>query len=118
MADRLTEGNIVILRLACALCLIALLAPVETRAHVRIFPDTDSTQAPACSFTKFTVRVPVERPVATTRIDVDIPRRIIVFAVQPKPGWRFDLQTTRGIVTKISWAGGRLMPHEFDEFAF
>ncbi|MGB8151892.1 MAG: DUF1775 domain-containing protein [Candidatus Cybelea sp.] len=106
------------LRLGCTLCLIALLTPMETGAHVRIFPDTDSTQAPACSFSKFTVRVPVERPVATTRIDVAIPTGIIVYAVQPKPGWRFDRQTSRGVVTKISWTGGRLMPHEFDEFAF
>ncbi|MGC1334387.1 MAG: DUF1775 domain-containing protein, partial [Candidatus Cybelea sp.] len=106
------------LRLGCTLCLITLLTPMETGAHVRIFPDTDSTQAPACSFSKFTVRVPVERPVATTRIDVAIPTGIIVYAVQPKPGWRFDRQTSRGVVTKISWTGGRLMPHEFDEFAF
>lgn len=105
-------------RLVCTLSLIALLTPLEAKAHVRVFPDTGSTQAPACSFSKFTVRVPVERPVATTRIDVDIPQGIIVTNIQPKPDWRFGLQTTRGIVTKISWTGGALMPHEFDEFAF
>jgi uncharacterized protein YcnI len=64
------------------------------------------------------VRVPVERIAATVRVDVAIPKGVIVYAVQPKPPWRFDLKTTRGTVTRISWTGGRLTPHEFDDFAF
>jgi uncharacterized protein YcnI len=95
-----------------------LCTPRPIAAHVRVFPDLGSTQAPACSYTTFVVRVPVERLAATVRIDLAIPKGVIVYAVQPKPPWQFNMQTTKGIVTRLSWTGGRLMPHEFDEFAF
>jgi uncharacterized protein YcnI len=100
--------------------LIAALAltPNAASAHVRVFPASDSTQAPACGFTEFDVRVPVEKPIATNRLDVMIPAGVIVYAVRPKPGWQFNLQTTRGVVSTISWTGGQLMPHEFDDFSF
>jgi len=105
-------------QLAALTALAALCFPSSSAAHVRVFPDLESTQAPACSFITFVVRVPVERPVPTVRVDLAIPKGVVVAAVQPKPPWRFDLQTTKGIVTRISWTGGRLMPHEFEEFAF
>lgn len=87
-------------------------------AHVRVFPDVNNTQVPACSYAKFVVRVPVEKNVATNRIDVDIPAGVVVYGVQPKTGWQFSLQKSRGVVSTISWTGGRLLPEEFDEFAF
>jgi uncharacterized protein YcnI len=86
--------------------------------HVRVFPDANNTTASACSYAKFVVRVPVEKDVATNRVDLDIPRGVIVYGVQPKSGWQFSLQKTRGVISGISWTGGRLMPGEFDEFAF
>ena len=104
-------------RWAFALVTSLLLAPTCVQAHVRVFPDAGNTTAPACGFTKFVVRVPVEKPIATNRVDLYVPKGVIVYAVQPKANWQFNLQTTRGIVTTISWTGGRLMPHEFDEFA-
>jgi uncharacterized protein YcnI len=91
--------------------------PVSARAHVRVFPDAQNVAAPACSFTTFVVRVPVEKNVPTDRIDLTIPKGVVVFGVQPKPGWQFTEQKTRGVVTGISWSG-RLMPGEFDEFLF
>ena len=106
------------LRCAAALSLVLMSAATGAQAHVRVFPDAGNTQAPACGYTTFVVRVPVEKPIATTRIDLHIPKGIIVYGVQPKPGWQYNLQTTRGIITMITWSGGRLLPHEFDEFAF
>lgn len=105
-------------RPVAALFALALCLPTHAAAHVRVFSEADATQAPACGFTTFVMRVPVEKPIATTRVDLTVPKGVIVYAVQPKPGWQFTLQTTRGIVTGISWTGGRLNPHEFDEFAF
>lgn len=93
-------------------------APIGAWAHVRVFPDAGNMQAPACGYTKFVVRVPVEKPIATTRIDLFVPKGMIVYAVEPKPNWQFNLQRTRGVVTTITWSGGRLNPYEFDEFAF
>jgi uncharacterized protein YcnI len=86
-------------------------------AHVRVFPDANTTQTNACGYAKFVVRVPVEKDVPTNRVDLSIPKGVIVFGVQPKPGWQFTEQKTGGLVSTISWTG-RLMPGEFDEFAF
>lgn len=105
-------------RLSLFGAMLALFLPQATMAHVKVFPDAGNTQVPSCTFAKFVVRVPVERAAATVRVDVAVPKGVVVYAVQPKAGWQFDLATTKGIVTKISWTGGRLMPHEFDEFAF
>lgn len=105
-------------RLASAFLVLVFTLPACVEAHVRVFPDAGNTQAPACGYTTFVVRVPVEKPVATTRIDLFIPRGIIVYGVQPKPNWQYNLQTTRGLITMITWSGGRLLPHEFDEFVF
>jgi uncharacterized protein YcnI len=102
------------------LSLTALLtvAPLAAAAHVRVFPEADAVQSPACGFATFVVRVPVEKPIATTRIDLMIPRGVVVYAVQPKPGWEYSFTLTRGVISKITWSGGRLNPKEFDEFAF
>jgi len=98
--------------------LVIVCLPASAAAHVRVFPDAENVQAPACSFTTFVVRVPVEKASATVRVDVAIPKGVIVYGVQPKPPWQFHLETAKGIVTRISWTGGRLLPHEFDEFVF
>lgn len=103
-------------------CAAVVLATVATTgiapAHVRVFPDANNVQADACSYTTFVVRVPVEKDVATNRIDLAIPNGVIVYAVQPKVGWQFSVQRVRGAISGITWSGGRLMPGEFDEFAF
>ena len=86
-------------------------------AHVRVYSET-GTSAPACSYEKFVVRVPVEKPIATTEVRLTIPRDVIAYASQPKSGWQVRLDTERGRISAIDWYGGRLLPHEFDEFAF
>jgi hypothetical protein len=47
---------------------------------------------------------------------VIIPKGVIVYAVQQ--GWHANLPMARGVVTMISWTGGHLYPHEFDDFVF
>jgi uncharacterized protein YcnI len=94
------------------------LSPSAAGAHVRVFPDAGNVTTPACGFAKYVVRVPVEKDVATNRIDLAIPKGVVVYGVQPKIGWQFLLQKVRGVVSSISWTGGRLLPGEFDEFAF
>jgi uncharacterized protein YcnI len=106
----------ILLLIACVAMGLGVALPAS--AHVRVFPDVNNQQIPACSFATFVVRVPVEKNVATNRIDVSIPKGVIVFGVQPKPGWQFKLERTKGVVTTISWTGGRLLPEEFDLFAF
>lgn len=87
-------------------------------AHVKVYPDADLTRAPACSYTKFVVRVPTEKPIPTTGVRVLIPAGITVIAVQPKPGgWHAAFEESKGRVVAIDWTGGRIAPREFDEFA-
>jgi uncharacterized protein YcnI len=105
-------------RIGLGLILFLSIVPAAAQAHVRVFPDLESTQAPACGYTTFVVRVPVEKPIATTRIDLFIPKGVIVYGVQPKPNWQYNLTMTKGVITMITWSGGRLLPHEFDQFAF
>lgn len=97
---------------------IFLAASAPLAAHVRVYPADDITRTPACGFTKFVVRVPTEKPIPTIGVRVLVPAGITVIGVQPKPGWQHDFELTKGRVTAIVWSGGRIMPREFDEFAF
>jgi uncharacterized protein YcnI len=105
-------------RCIIALAAVAVACAQPAAAHVQIFPDVNNKQIPSCAFAKFVVRVPVERPVPTVRVDVAVPKGVILYAVEPKPGWKYSFTMTRGSISKVSWSGGRLLPHEFDEFAF
>jgi len=96
----------------------AVTAATPGAAHVRVFPDSANTTTGACGFAKFVVRVPVEKPIATTSVRVTIPRDVIVYGTQPKEGWSVKLDIDRGRIAAIEWSGGKLEPHEFDEFAF
>ena len=102
--------------LATALATVTAAAPGA--AHVRVFADSANTTTGACGFAKFIVRVPVEKPIATTGVRVTIPRDVIVYGTQPKAGWNVKLDMDRGRIAAIEWSGGKLEPHEFEEFAF
>jgi uncharacterized protein YcnI len=87
-------------------------------AHVRVYPSNDVTTTPACAFTKFIVRVPTEKPIATTELRVLLPADVTFVGVQPKAGWQTKFESAKGRVVAITWSGGRINPKEFDEFAF
>ena len=101
-----------------ALLAFILAAAAPLAAHVRVYPNDDITQTPACGFTKFVVRVPTEKPIPTVGVRVLIPAGITVIGVQPKPGWHADFTSSKGRTVAIAWTGGRILPREFDEFAF
>ncbi len=84
-------------------------------AHVTVWPQTSAPGA----FETYTVRVPSERPSATTRIELDIPDTVTFSKVAPKTGWRYELlRNAAGKVTGVTWSGGSLGPDEFDQFVF
>jgi uncharacterized protein YcnI len=87
-------------------------------AHVKVYPQSDTTQIPACSYGKFVVRVPTEKPIPTVRLVLTIPAGVTVSAAQSKPGWNVAFATSKGRIVSIDWSGGQIPPHEFDEFAF
>ncbi|MEO3807645.1 YcnI family protein [Sphaerisporangium sp. B11E5] len=97
-------------------------------AHVTIQPGT----AEKGSFSKVAFRVPNERDDAsTTKLVVDFPldHPLPFVSVRPLPGWKVEVtegklpkpvQSKYGeitkAVTKITWSGGKIEPHQFQEF--
>jgi uncharacterized protein YcnI len=112
---------------AGAAALVALLA-APASAHVTVQPN----EAPAGAFYAFVVRVPNERDDAdTTKITVDLPDDLVTVSFQPKEGWDYKVTMKKldepvelfgaqidEIVDTVTWSGGSIAPHEFDEFGF
>ena len=105
-----------------------LLMAAPALAHVTVQPP----EAPTGSFFAFAVRVPNERPDAsTTKVEVQFPETVTNVSVQPHPGWDYEVkmktldepievfgeEVTEAVDT-ITWSGGTIGPGEFDEFGF
>jgi uncharacterized protein len=97
-------------------------------AHVTVNPD----EVAADSFARFAVRVPNERPNASSaKVVLRLPEGLFFVSFQPKAGWKRtvttekldppvelfgEMQTER--VATVTWEGGKIAPGEFDEFGF
>ena len=94
--------------------LLALLAPATLLAHAVVHPDV----APPGAYQKYVLRVPTERDVPTTRIEIRFPDAITVVSFADVPGWEIEVRTDEagGIVGAI-WTG-TLPPQRFVEFPF
>jgi uncharacterized protein YcnI len=112
------ETSFAIARASLNALVLALAVTASSEAHVVVFPADLTQSAPACGYTTFTVRVPVEKPIATTGIRILVPDDVTVVALQPKASWQTNTETTKGRISAIAWTGGKLMPHEFEEFSF
>lgn len=114
-------------RIALAAAAATLVAAPLALAHVTANPGT----APAGSFSKIDFRVPNERDNASTRkITIEIPAGVYFVSFKVKPGWKrtvkmvpvtppasvFGAPITRRVAS-VTWSGGRISPHEFDEFS-
>jgi uncharacterized protein YcnI len=113
-------------RIAAALAAGGLLAwPAVAGAHVTVQPDT----ATAGGFTRLDVRVPTERDVPTTKVQLQLPDGFAEASYEPVPGWKVKVtkaklpqpvKTDDGLVTEevkqITWSGGSLPPGAFQDF--
>lgn len=101
-----------------ALALAALLSAfaAETAfAHVTVQPK----EVPQGSYQVFTVRVPTERPSATTAVKIVIPDGVEISRFEPKPDWTYEIETDgEGKIVSVTWkaAGAGLAETEFGEF--
>ncbi len=114
------------IRLAAAIALAIALAGPAT-AHVTVQPN----EAIVGSFAKFVVRVPTERPDASTiRIEVEFPPLAFV-SFQDVAGWTREVkmqtldepieafgEELTEVVGTVTWSGGKVEPGEFIEFPF
>jgi uncharacterized protein YcnI len=83
-------------------------------AHVEVLP----ASAPADEATEFTIRVPTERDMATTRVRVDFPSQVTVFSfAEPPPGWTLTpLRETDGRFRGVVYSGGRIPAGRYADF--
>jgi len=96
---------------------ISLFAGVAS-AHVTVQPK-ETTQG---TYELFTVRVPSEKENSSTmKVEVKFPEGVSVSRIEPKPGWKYELQKdATGKITGVTWIteGKGLSPTEFTQFYF
>lgn len=84
-------------------------------AHVVVYPK-EVTQG---SYEKFTVRVPSEKDIPTTKVEVEIPADVTVSRFLPMDGWKYETKKdTTDKITSVTWTttGDGLSSTEFGEF--
>jgi uncharacterized protein YcnI len=73
--------------------------------HVTVTPD----EAPAGAEQRYANTVPGEKPVPTTRIEIELPRELRVISVEAPAGWSATAQSAAdGRIVGASWSGGTI----------
>lgn len=94
-----------------------MMVPLIAEAHVTVNPTESTTDA----YQKYTVRVPVEKEINTTKIKLQVPEGVTVASVMPMPAWDFKTEKdSDGLITSVTWTAndGGIAPGEFMEFSF
>jgi len=99
---------------ASLVCAAAALAPSTANAHVTVWPRSAARGA----FERYVVRVPNERNVPTTRVEVHFPAEVRISSFQEVAGWQLQVLTdSAGKITGAVWTGS-LPAKRFIEFPF
>ena len=92
----------------------ALLLPSLANAHVTVWPRTAAHGA----YERYVVRVPNEKDVATTRVEIRFPAEVRISSFLDVAGWKLEVVTdSAGKITGAVWTGN-LPPKRFVEFPF
>jgi len=86
-------------------------------AHVTVTPKTSTTGA----WETYTVKVPVEKEMATTKFTVKVPAGLEIMSYQPVPGWNYSTQKdANGKVKTFTFeaTGEGILPGQFQQFVF
>jgi periplasmic copper chaperone A len=107
-----------------ALAATLVLAPAAG-AHVTVQPES----VPAGGFTRLDVRVPTERDVPTTKVEVQFPPGFLSVSSEPVPGWNIEItkrkldkpveqfgETVTEEVDRVIFSGGQVGPGQFQDF--
>jgi len=90
------------------------LVPSLALAHAVVFPKASTPR----SYEKYVLRVPNEKRVATTRIEIRFPSEVRVVSFADVAGWTLETVTdSAGRITGASWSG-TLPPERFVELPF
>ena len=100
---------------ALLLASFVLVLPAEpARAHVTVWPRTAARGA----YERYVVRVPNEKDVPTTRVELRFPAAVRISSFQDVPGWTLEVLTdSAGKIVGAVWTG-TLPPKRFVELPF
>lgn len=101
--------------IAFGACVAALLViPALAYGHAVVYPKSSTTGGRE----KYVLRVPNEKAIATTRVEIRFPVDVKVSSFEDVPGWQLEVLTdsAKRIVGAV-WTG-TLPPQRFVEFAF
>jgi uncharacterized protein YcnI len=89
-----------------------LMSALLASAHIRIAP-TESTVG---AREKYTMRVPNEKQVGSSKVEGEFPAGLQVYDFEFKPGWKIDFKKDdKGNIVGAMWTG-KIQPYEFVEF--
>jgi len=86
-------------------------------AHVTVTPNTSTTGA----WETYTLKVPVEKNVATTKVTVKVPTGVEIESYQPVQGWNYStVKDSSGKVKTFTYksTGQGILPGQFQQFIF
>ena len=90
------------------------LLPASLGAHAVVQP----AEAPPGAYQRYVLRVPTEREVPTTRVEIRFPAAVTVVSFADVPGWDLEVVTdSAGRIVGAAWTG-TLPPQRFVEFPF
>jgi uncharacterized protein YcnI len=99
---------------AATAAIFAALVPTLSWAHAVVFPRQSTTG----SYEKYVLRVPNEKAVATTRVEIHFPAGVRVTSFADVSGWQLEVVTDSAkAITAAIWTG-TLPPERFVEFPF
>jgi uncharacterized protein YcnI len=82
-------------------------------AHVTVAP----AEAPARAEQRYAISVQGEKPVPTTRVEIEFPRELHVRSVEAPPGWTAASQSGHdGRIVAATWTGGTIASAETVHF--
>jgi uncharacterized protein YcnI len=91
---------------------IALVCAQLASAHIRIYPNESTAGARE----KYTMRVPNEKQVGSSKIEGVFPPELQVYDFEFKPGWKIEFKKDdKGKIIGATWTG-KIEPYEFVEF--
>jgi uncharacterized protein YcnI len=86
-------------------------------AHVTVWPKQSTVGA----WELYTMRVPTEKDVPTTKVVLEIPQGVTFEQYQPVPGWSVsEHKDASGRVDRVTWTAtaGGILPGQFAQFPF
>lgn len=99
---------------ASLVCAAGALLPGVAHAHVTVWPRAAARGA----FERYVVRVPNEKNVPTTRVEIHFPAEVRISSFLEVAGWQLQVLTdSAGKITGAVWTGS-LPPKRFIEFPF